>query len=290
MKALVFGSLNIDYTYRVDHMVNIGETLTSKNLSVNAGGKGLNQAIALSKSGMDVYLAGQIGHDGLFLMEIAKTYHVNTDYIKEVDTHTGNAIIQVNNEGNNCILLYPGANREIEKCYIDEVLSHFEKDDYIILQNEINHLDYIIDVAYNKGMIVCLNPSPYDGFIEACDLNKVSYLFLNEVEGEMMTHVKDENEIIETLKQRYPKMHIILTLGEKGSIYKDAKYEYRQPAIASEVVDTTGAGDTFSSYFLSQVMHHQSIDQAMSLAATASSITISRKGASKSIPTIDEVI
>lgn len=99
MKVLNFGSLNIDYTYRVDHIVAPGETISSKNLEIFPGGKGLNQSIALAKAGAEVYHAGQIGKDGLFLKKICEENGVCVSYIRETDTNTGNAIIQVADSG-----------------------------------------------------------------------------------------------------------------------------------------------------------------------------------------------
>lgn len=162
MKILNFGSLNIDYTYSVDHIVHPGETITSGSLEVFPGGKGLNQSIALARAGADVYHAGLIGEDGIFLRDLCRESGVKTGYIRETETRTGNAIIQVSEKGENCIILYPGANREQTEEYIDEVLKGFGEGDVLLLQNEINLLDYLISKGAEKGMKIVLNPSPFD--------------------------------------------------------------------------------------------------------------------------------
>ena len=139
MKVLCFGSLNIDYTYKVDHFVGKGETLASESLQVFGGGKGLNQSVALAKAGVEIYHAGAIGEDGKFLLQIMEAAGVHTEYVMELtNVRSGNAIIQNDREGDNCILLYGGANQSITKEHVDRTLSHFQREDYIILQNEIN--------------------------------------------------------------------------------------------------------------------------------------------------------
>ena len=141
MKVLNFGSLNIDYVYDVDDFVKKGETISSKDLNVFCGGKGLNQSVALAKAGAEVYHAGMIGEDGKFLLDLLKEAGVNIDNVViRDDIRTGNAIIQRNKSGDNCIILFSGANRSITKDYVDRVLSGFEKGDYIVLQNEISEL------------------------------------------------------------------------------------------------------------------------------------------------------
>lgn len=162
MKVLNFGSLNIDFVYRLEHIAHPGETISSYNLEIFPGGKGLNQSVALARAGADVYHAGMIGEDGEFLRDICRKSGVNTDNIKQIEIRTGNAIIQVADSGDNCIVLYPGANREITTDFIDSVLSVFGKDDVLLLQNEINLVDYLIDASKKKGMKVILNPSPFD--------------------------------------------------------------------------------------------------------------------------------
>ena len=127
MKILSFGSLNIDYVYKVSHFVKKGETLSAEELNVYTGGKGLNQSIALSRAGMETYHAGAIGMDGLFLLDQLKEAGVNTDLVKILeDVRTGNAIIQNDEEGDNGIILFGGANQAISKEQVDEVFEHFK--------------------------------------------------------------------------------------------------------------------------------------------------------------------
>ena len=138
MKILNYGSLNIDHVYHVPHFVRPGETLSSLDMQLFAGGKGLNQSIALARAGADVWHAGAIGKDGGMLSGILKDSNVNTGCLKIRDVPTGHAIIQIDENGQNCILLYGGANQTMNRLEIEEVLSHFEEGDILLLQNEIN--------------------------------------------------------------------------------------------------------------------------------------------------------
>ncbi|MGN1193762.1 MAG: ribokinase [Dorea sp.] len=290
MKVLNFGSLNLDYVYSVDHMVTPGETLASSGMSVFCGGKGLNQSIALAKAGVDVYHAGLIGEEGEVLLEACRKGGVHTEYIKKIPGKSGHTIIQVDKNGQNCILLYGGANRSIAKEYVDEVLLHFESGDILLLQNEINMLDYIIDQAYEKGMMIILNPSPYDSALDACDFSKISMFLLNEIEGGQVTGEGEPDRILEKLKELYPDAKVVLTLGSDGSVYQYREEQYRQGIYRVKAVDTTAAGDTFTGYFISSVIAGMNVPEGLDLAAKASAIAVSRKGATDSIPEREEVI
>ena len=195
MKVLNFGSLNLDYVYSVDHMVAEGETLAAGGMNTFCGGKGLNQSIALAKAGVPVYHAGLIGEEGKSLLDACRENGVHTDFIREIPGKSGHTIIQVDKSGQNCILLYGGANRSMTREFIDEVLSHFEKGDYLLLQNEVNLVDYMVDQAYQKGMEIILNPSPFDRNLEACDLSKISLFLMNEIEGWQITGEKEPERI-----------------------------------------------------------------------------------------------
>lgn len=290
MKVLNYGSLNLDYTYSVPHIVVPGETITSTKLEIFPGGKGLNQSIALSKAGMEVYHAGQIGEDGGMLLDVCRENHVHTDYIRTVPVRTGNAIIQLDEGGQNSIVLFPGANRTQEKDTIDEVLTHFEAGDVLILQNEINLIEYLITQAFAKQMIIVLNPSPFDDAVLACDLSKITYFLMNEVEGEMLTGETEPDKILKTMRSRYPSSKVVLTLGGNGSIYSDQTTIHRQPIYRVPVTDTTAAGDTFTGYFLKFALTEGDIPKALDMASYAAALAVSRKGAAVSIPKLEEVL
>ena len=282
MKVLCFGSLNIDYTYKVPHFVKKGETLASERLQVFGGGKGLNQSVALAKAGTEVYHAGSIGQDGMFLLDMLKDAGANTDFVKILDTvRTGNAIIQNDKSGDNCIILYGGANQAITREQVDEVMSHFESGDYLVLQNE-------------KGMIIVLNPSPMNEKILALPLDVINYFILNEVEAAQILGKEDKGEesweqIADDLLKKFPQATIVLTMGSEGSVFKNQKETVCQSIYKVQAVDTTAAGDTFSGYFIGGILGGLSAKEAMDQASKASAIAVTRKGAAPSIPVLAEV-
>lgn len=296
MKVLSFGSLNIDYVYSVEHFVSKGETISSKGLNVFSGGKGLNQSVALAKAGAEVYHAGAIGEDGLFLVEQMKSAGVDTSLVKVMtDVRSGNAIIQNDKDGDNCILLYGGANQAITKAQVDDVLKEFEAGDYLVLQNEINELAYIVECAGKKGMKIVLNPSPMNEKILELDLDLVSIFMLNEIEAgqilqtEAATNKERGVELAKALIAKYPKAAVVLTMGGNGSVYVDQNQVVTQEIYKVKAVDTTAAGDTFTGFFIAGLMDGLEVKDAMDQASRASAIAVSRPGASPSIPTLTEM-
>ena len=290
MKFLNFGSCNIDYVYSMDHIVRVGETQSSDNLSIFPGGKGLNQSIALSRAGAHVYHAGCIGKDGDLLLDTLTDSGVDISYIRRVDEKNGHAIIQVSREGENSIFLYAGSNSMITEEYVDSVLSNFESGDYILLQNEINNLNYIIDKAYERDMFIILNPSPINEIIHGIDFSKLSCIILNEGEMIDITGAEDVEEGLEILNSKYPKLQIMLTLGKNGCIYRYKNQKCSHPIFEAVAVDTTAAGDTFTGYFIAELSSGEDIKNIIKFASCASAITVSRHGAAPSIPTRKEVL
>ena len=289
MRVLNFGSMNLDYVYTVDHMVLPGETQNSQGMHTFLGGKGFNQSTALAKAGVEVYHAGLIGEEGKIFRETAKEYGISDKYIQVCDEKNGHTIIQVDKNGQNCILLYGGANRAVTREFVDEVLSGFEKGDIILLQNEINELDYIIDKAYEKGMQIFLNPSPFDGALDACDLNKISCFLLNEIEGGQIAGETEPDKIIDGILANYENAKVVLTLGGDGSAYADKEKRCQQPVYKVETVDTTAAGDTFTGYFIAGLIQGKTVEETMRMCAVAAGIAVSRPGAAPSIPYMEEV-
>lgn len=294
MKILNFGSLNIDYTYQVDHFVRAGETMSSESLKVFSGGKGLNQSIALSKAGAEVWHAGAVGAwDGDFLIEQMKQAGVHTELIEHLDGQTGHAIIQKDTSGQNCILLYGGANQRITREMADRVLDKFEKDDFLILQNEISEIGYIMERAHDIGMRIVLNPSPMNAKVLSYSLDYVDYFLLNEVEASDICKIsatKDSKTLMDGLSKRFPNAKIVLTLGGDGSVYRDGDMILHQGIYKVPVVDTTAAGDTFTGYFIGGLQLGEDPKTALNHAAKAAAIAVSRNGAAPSIPNRDDVI
>ena len=291
MKIWNFGSLNIDNVYRVDKFLRPGETKPSLDFSVFCGGKGLNQSLAAAKAGSRVVHAGLAGDDGQSLMECLAAGGVETGFIRRVPGRNGHTVIQVDAEGQNCILLYGGTNRQLTEEYVDEVLSQTGPDDLVLLQNETNLVGEIIDKASARGLSVALNTAPMDAQVAGYDLGKLSWLIVNEIEGAELTGRSSEEvrAIIETLAARYPGTGILLTLGQRGVI---CHYQGRRLSLGIyevPTVDTTAAGDTFTGFFLYGVLHGLALEETLERATMASAICVTRPGAANSVPSRQEV-
>lgn len=290
MRIINFGSLNIDHVYHVDHFVRPGETIPAQSYEIFPGGKGLNQSIALARAGAKVYHAGKLGRDGKMLKEVLETNHVNTDYLEETDEVSGHAIIQVTNEGENSIIIYGGSNRTITEDYVDRVLRDFGPGDLVLMQNEISCIDYIARRCAEKGIGIVFNPSPLDeNLVKNFPFHLVSLFMVNEIEGYGLTGKDKPDEILDAFMEKYPGSAVVLTLGSRGVAYRDKDNTYYHGTYEVKVVDTTAAGDTFTGYFLSCLSSGYSIPECLTKASAASSLAVSRKGASSSIPSIDEV-
>ena len=290
MRVLNIGSLNIDYVYSVDHIILPGETEATGSRTTFLGGKGMNQSCALAKAGVEVYHGGLIGEDGRMFLDACKEYGVNSQFIKVVDGPSGHTVIQIDKNAQNSILLYGGANQKLTTQYVDEVLSHFGSDDILLLQNEVNLLPYIVDKAYEKGMQIALNPSPFNAKRDAVDRKKISIFLLNEVEGFQLTGEKETDAILARLRSLFPHARILLTLGKDGAVYADDKQQVFQPIFKVKAVDTTAAGDTFTGYFLAGLADGLPMEEVLRISAKASSIAVTREGAVPSIPYRKEVL
>lgn len=289
MKVLNFGSMNIDNVYYLDHFVQPGETKDVKRLDVNPGGKGLNQSIAMSRAGVKVHHAGLFGNGGDTLKKYLRDNNVDVEFVNKSDAMQGHAIIQVDSEGENCIIVHGGSNTSINIDYIDEVFAAFDKDTILVLQNEISELGYIIEKAHQKGMTVVLNPSPLSIELINLDYTMISWVILNQLEGIALSSAEKVEDIIDYFLKSYPKLNVVLTLGKEGSVCIHNGQVIQQSAMNTEVVDTTGAGDTFTGYFIAGMSAGKDIEVALQEATIAASICVSRKGGAPSIPVYEEV-
>ena len=291
MKVLCFGSANLDHVYKVDHFTVPGETQGCLEYNIKCGGKGVNQAIAMALAGNDTYFAGIIGSDGGLLKDALVDKGVHIDYMKISNKPTGHAIIEVDQSGQNHILLYGGTNKEIDFEYIDEVLSHFSKGDIVVLQNEINNVPYIIERCYEKEMKIFFNAAPYDIAVKNYPIEKVTWLVVNETEGAALSNEEDYEKIIQTLKQKYPHTHILFTMGKEGSraYYKNLRVE--QPGFTVKAIETTGAGDTFCGCSINGVLKYgldnldeEKLKEILTYANAGAALITMKKGAIRSMP------
>lgn len=290
MKILNYGSLNYDKVYHVPHFVQEGETLLCLEYQEFLGGKGLNQSLALARAGAEVYHTGAVGKDGQALMEILEKAGVNTRYLHQLDGVSGHAIIQ-NCSGLNCIIVFGGANQQVSRQQLTSVLDNFGAGDLLLLQNETSNVDFAITQAKKRGMLVAFNASPITPALLNYPLDMVDYFLVNEVEGKALAQESsdDFNAILHSLANRYPNAHIVLTIGSKGVLYQDSSLTTSHKCYPVKVADTTAAGDTFTGFFLASLAQGYDIDRCLAVASMAGAISVSRNGASSSIPTMEEV-
>lgn len=291
MKILNIGSLNIDKTYSLKNFVQPKETVRALEYKEFCGGKGLNQSTSLAKAKADVYHAGAVGTDGKQLVDMLESSGVNTKFIKWTDGVSGHAVIQLDETGQNNIIIVGGANEKVEKGYIDSVLDNFDSDTLVLLQNEISNVDYIIREAKKRGMKIAFNPSPVNDDIYNFALDSIDYFILNEVEGMALSGISSEkpDDIKKALLAKYPNANFVLTLGEEGSLFFSAKESIAQKGFKVKAVDTTGAGDTFTGYFLAGVTRGSSFKECLREAGAASAIAVTRQGAAQGVPGREEV-
>ena len=291
MKIINFGSLNIDHVYRVDHIVKPGETLDSSAYTVFAGGKGANQSIAIARAGGTVTHVGKVGREGVWMVENMEKDGVDVSRIAiSPQDPGGHAIIQVDKKGQNSIFLFGGTNHSFTKKEIDAALAGTHVGDLILLQNEINDIDYILKQASRRKLIICFNPAPMTAAVKKLPLALVTILIVNETEGEALSGKKEPVAIIKALRLKYPHSAFLLTLGKNGLLYADEEGQFSLAACKVKAVDTTAAGDCFVGYFLASVQQEMSLQKALARATRAAAISVSRQGASSSIPCAREVI
>lgn len=283
MKVLNFGSLNIDNVYNLPHIVRPGETLQAVGNAVFAGGKGLNQSIALARAGAEVYHAGMIGTDGLFLKELLEANHVDCSNLAVSSSiATGNAIIQVASDGENSIVLFGGANQAIEPSMVKTVLENFSAGDIVLVQNEISVTAQVIEEAHKRNMKIFFNPAPMDEKVLSFPLELVDTLIVNET----------EMAELEKSRRKLDFCNLLLTMGSEGAVYYPQNGSgkiFVEAHKVEKVVDTTGAGDTFIGYFIAGITGNSDIKSAMRQAAAAAALSVTRAGAAESIPRIADL-
>lgn len=296
-KALVIGSLNMDMTAKVENLPKLGETIFSNNFYESCGGKGANQAVAISKLGMQTEMVGMVGNDGPGnrLIENLKKYNVKADNIIKSSELTGRAIILVDRNGNNNIVVIPGSNFKITERHIDEKIDAINESDIVVLQNEIplNVVEYALKKAKELNKVTVFNPAPAAQLSDDIYMN-TDYLILNETEMEQIFDIciadKEYIEKLSHIKKIKNIKNIILTLGESGSVlFDDESKTEKYEAYKVKAVDTTAAGDSFIGAFILKLCKTGNKDLAMKYATAVSAIVVTKQGAQDSIPTSEEI-
>lgn len=293
----VIGSLNMDLVVRAKRIPKGGETIPGIDLQLIPGGKGANQAIASSRFGAETSMIGCVGKDsfGSILLESLKNSGVSTRNIKYIDeSATGTATIIVEENGENRIIVVPGANGLVSPEYVDSVWAEISHSSIVLLQHEIplNTISIIVERASSKGIAVILNPAPYYPISDNI-LSLLDVIILNVTEGSAFSGVSISNK--ETAFEAARKILVkgvkivVVTLGSQGSVLVSHEEEIFQPAFKVQTVDTTAAGDTFVGVYAASVLDCKSKKEALLYATAAAGLTVTKKGAQPSIPKYKEV-
>ena len=289
MKIVNFGSLCIDNVYAVPYFVAPGETLPCTDFQIHPGGKGLNQSLALANAGAEIWHAGKVGKDGVWLKELLADSGVNTDLLEVIDAPSGHANIQVTPQGQNAIVLYGGANKMITVEDVDRIIGALKDDDCLLLQNEISCLPEILERAGSKRVTTVLNAAPMSQAVLDSPLENVDVFIINELEGQALSGDSDPDQMLDKLIAKYPDSAFVLTLGESGAKFCSSNERISQQAYKVVAADSTGAGDTFTGFFLAAFLAEKPIPECLDIGCRAAAVCVTRRGAATSIPRQEEI-
>lgn len=286
------GSINLDHYYQVPHLVHPGETLASNDYRVGQGGKGANQSLAMALAGGQVCHWGRLGRRDGWVRDRLANAGVDVTHIELVDEPSGHAIIQIDEHGENAIILYPGANHGFTREHRDALREVAKPGDWLLVQNECNGLPELLASAHSMGLLIAFNPAPMSDLVLELPLDICSLLFVNRGEAAWLTGLAESSDpqvLLAGLRQRLPTTPTVLTLGAEGAWYQAEDALYFQPALPVRSLDTTGAGDIFIGYYLAAFQAGHCITSCLKFASHAAAISVQRPGAADSIPTRNEV-
>ena len=292
----VIGSLNMDLVVNVDTMPKPGQTIIGSNFKEVPGGKGANQAVAMARLNGNVSMIGKVGEDGFgqTLINSLKNDKVDTTYIQTAPCATGVALITVDKNAQNSIVVSPGANFEVKENDIDNNIEAIKNSDIVVLQLEtpLDTIKYALNKAKELNKYTILNPAPAvkldDEIIKNVDL-----LTPNEAELEIISGVSIETE--EDIQKAAQIMiekgvkELIVTLGSKGSLYINKEKSMFKKAYKVEAVDTTAAGDSYTGALAVALSQDKGMEEAMDFASKVGALSVLKEGAQSSLPTLEDV-
>ena len=290
-KLINIGSLCIDRVYQVPKIATQGETVTSLSWDTFSGGKGLNQSIAAAKAGALVEHFGCIGSDGDSLIAELEKAGIASRFVKVGVAPSGHAVIQVDEDGRNSIVISAGANRELDSELIQDAILRLEDNDWLLLQNETNGIAEAIELAAQAGKKVAINLAPADKRMFDYPLSKVALIIVNELEAMALSSKPSPQLAFDWLINTYPKIDIVLTLGEEGVWSYRAKDSARKGmgSFNIDATDETAAGDSFIGYLMAMLVAGRDLHESITLASAAGALATTKPGAVDSIPTLDSV-
>jgi len=296
-KIVVIGSSNIDMVVKTDKHPMPGETRLGGVFFMNAGGKGANQAVAAARLGGNITLVTKVGNDifGRQTLEGFKKEHVNTDYVfVDESAASGTALIVVNKEGENSIVVAPGANANLLPADIDKV-TDIAVAEILLLQLEIplETISAVVKKARANDQKVIINPAPAQKLSDEL-LNGLFLITPNETEASLLTDITVEDEATASQAAHVflskGVKNVIITLGKQGAYFQNENLKLIIDAPVVKAIDTTAAGDTFNGALAVAITENMNWEQAIKFAVTAASISVTRMGAQPSIPYRSEIM
>ncbi|TKZ17260.1 ribokinase [Shimia litoralis] len=280
------GSINADFFYQVPHLPKPGETLAATEMASGLGGKGANMSVAAARAGAQVVHIGAIGNDGVWAKDRLTAYGVDTQHVAIVDTSTAQAVVSVDAQGENSIILWPGANLAIQKSVVTEALCEATEGDILLMQNETELQCFAADIARTNGMKIAYAAAPFCADAVQEILPYVDFLILNQVEAAQLMAATGK------LVTRLGVEDVVVTLGSRGSRWNNHTHQTNQffEAPKVDVVDTTGAGDTYTGYALALIDTGHTMATALNIAADAAALMVTRHGTADAIPTRNDVV
>ena len=290
-KLVNLGSLCIDFVYQVPQLAGAGETIASTGRELFCGGKGLNQSLAAARAGATVRHFGAVGEDGDMLVAALSEAGVNTAGVLRMAESSGHAVIQVDIEGQNSIVISGGTNRKLPESHLRNAVDALAEGDWLLLQNEINDLELVIALAAERGARIALNLAPPDARIHNYPIERLALLIVNEAEANALAGTDSPSAAFDALIARFPGVSLLLTMGRDGLLLYDHGQGQRLQAgtYAVEAVDETAAGDAFVGYLMAGLVAGESVGAAAQSASAAGALAVTRAGAAPSIPSFEEV-
>ena len=290
--VLVIGSLNMDLVVRCEHLPQTGQTIFGNDFFTAAGGKGANQAVAAARLGARVALAGCVGDDpfGRDLLAALQRDGVRSDEVRTVPRPTGTALITIDGQGANTIVVVSGANAACDRAVVDRALPGNDGPGILLLQHEIPEAAnaHAIRMARAAGWFVVLNPAPARP-IAADLLPLIDVVAPNETEAAALTSAGDADEAARRLLALGAR-GVLITLGSQGALYRDGRNTLRCPAVPVQAVDTTAAGDAYIGALAAALAAGSEIAGALGFASAAAAFAVTRLGAQPSLGTRAEVL
>ena len=283
MAVYNLGSINIDHVYTMAAFPRPGQTLSADSMVTNLGGKGLNISVALSKAGADVRHIGAVGAEDAQVQSLLAPFDLDLSRVALLAQPTGHAIIYLDQERENQIVIYPGANGAIERAHVAAALADAGPEDWLVLQNETNANDIGLAIAREKGMKVALVAAPFDASMPAL-MEKVDLVSVNEEE------LRDFEAATGSSFRDRTDMAFLVTYGAEGAEFVAGGETHRVKAHKVTVADTTGAGDTFFGGFMAQYANGASVEDALTFASAMAALQVQSMGAAVAIPDRAEVL